>query len=112
MKHLFSILILLGFISTSNAGIFDLLKSDESFCIDTLVANDIREVTAANECTNPVPTQSCMKRVYKDLRERKSSSGYVEPIHRSFGAYQRGFRSQKAAIRLASANGEGSSHEQ
>ena len=74
MKCLLSILILLGFISTSNAGIFDFLKSDESFCIDTLVANDIREVTAANECTNPVPTQSCMKRVYKDLRERRSSA--------------------------------------
>ena len=80
MKYVLSLLIFLFFTTFSHAGMFDFLKSDESFCIDTLVKHEIRDVAAAQICTNPVPTQSCMKRVFKDIKERKPKDSYERPI--------------------------------
>lgn len=73
MKHLLFILILSGFISTSNAGIFDVFKGDETFCMDKIIDNGASSYRAAAVCVNPTPSKSCMKRVQKDLIEKSPS---------------------------------------
>ena len=71
MKHLLSILILISLISTSNAGIFDVFKGDETFCMDKIIdeAGAVAPI-AATVCVNPTPSKSCMKRMEKEWKDK------------------------------------------
>ena len=74
MKHLLSILILISFISTSNAGIFDVFKGDETYCFDKIIDNGGNTQVAVAVCVNPTPSKTCMRRVQKEIIEKNSEA--------------------------------------
>ena len=70
MKRLLSILIFLSFMSVASAGVLDIFKSAENFCIDNVESEISDTLIAAHLCVNSSPTKSCMKRVYADLESK------------------------------------------
>ena len=60
------IIVVILSISAYSMGFFDFMKSDESWCMDKVMQSGTNSFNAAQVCSNPSPSKSCMKKVMEN----------------------------------------------